>query len=461
MCFMDKNFAWGKKIMPALRFDKNSFSEERDKAFKLLDSISPCGFLIFGGKADDIADLTSELLRRSGRRLLFAADLEFGAGQQFEGLTRLPSAAAISASYDASALACLAGRLTAKEALSVGVNLIFAPVCDVNTEPLNPIINVRSFGSDSQRVSELSRNWIHGAQAAGAFACAKHFPGHGSSIFDSHEKLAEGPRDPDEFKTKHLEPFKSAISACVKSIMVAHMTVPAIDDSLLPATLSSRIVTDLLRKEMGFDGVVITDALIMSGIGTSEEDAAIKAVKAGCDILLYPTDAEKVFSVLSQLDDDPNPSIKRIDRIFGIDIVESISNSAITLIKGAPTKPSSFMILSDDARLDPSPFRQAAISAGWKEISTKDEVFDHEKCVTAVFAMPGAWRGRSGPSQSVISSIPIGTGVISFGDPYFLFDLDCNYALAAYDAHPSTQNAVVSKLNNGEIFKGTCPFVKP
>jgi beta-glucosidase-like glycosyl hydrolase len=438
----------------------------RDEAIRLIDEIAPGGFILFGGRAAEVAGLTAELRSRSPHRLIIAADLERGAGQQFQGLSRIPTPMAIAACTESRAYACLAGRLTAVEAVSVGVDLVFAPVCDVSVEPRNPIINVRSFSSDPRIVAELARSWILGAQAAGVLACAKHFPGHGGTWTDSHLELPEGPRDPGVFQSTHLPPFVAAIEAGVKAIMVAHMTVPVIDDSGLPATLSPRVVTGLLREELGYRGLVVTDALIMEGITMDENEAAARAVGAGCDLLLYPRDARAVLAHLNSSGLDPAPSLRRIEAAHGIDLPAVVADQCVTLIDGTIERPERFLILHDDERLDPAPFREACKRAGWSEIESPaadaslfGSAAEGVRIVTAVFAMPGAWRGRSGPGADVLTRIPPGSGVVSFGDPYFLRELtSARYRVAAYDDHPRTQRAVVRHLLGEGAPSGTLPI---
>jgi beta-glucosidase-like glycosyl hydrolase len=460
---MAESATFNRLIVPALRIDKIGIAAARDAAVRLIDDVAPGGFILFGGRAEEVAGLTAELRARSPHRLIISADLERGAGQQFQGLSRIPTPMAIAACAESRAYACLAGRLTAVEALSVGVDLVFAPVCDVSVEPRNPIINVRSFSSDPRIAADLARNWILGAQAAGVLACAKHFPGHGGTWTDSHLELPEGPRNADELRSVHLPPFVSAIEIGVKAIMVAHMTVPAIDDSGLPATLSPRVVTGLLREELGFRGIVITDALIMEGIAKDETEAAAFAIAAGCDLLLYPRDPRRVLEHLRSSDLDPEPALRRLDRARGIDLAAAVADQCVTLEAGAIVRPDRFLIIHDDDRLDPAPFREACLRAGWSEVESASPessaaAEDAERIVTAVFAMPGAWRGRSGPASGVLARVPTGSGVVAFGDPYFLRELpSAGYRIAAYDDHPLTQRAVVRHLLGEGVPSGTLP----
>ncbi len=455
---MSERNPWGRLIMPALRLDRVPLPGVRDEAFRLLDEIQPGGFILFGGQADDVAALTRELSRRSPHPLLFGADLERGAGQQFSGLTTLPSLAAIAAAPEAASLACLAGRQTAVEARSVGVQLIFAPVADVNTESRNPIINVRSFGSDPARVATLVRHWIYGAQAAGALACAKHFPGHGDTTVDSHAGLPVGVADPALFETVHLEPFRAAIASGVKALMVAHMTAPVVDDSGLPATLSKAVVTGLLRDRLRFPGLVVTDALIMSGIGRPEAEAAVMAVEAGCDILLYPESPAAVLDRLASSSLDPAPALARIGKSLANDLAATIARNCVTILSGEPARPSSFHVVLDDDRLDPAPFVAAARAAGLEEVDEQRAREIGASCLLAVYAMPGAWRGRSGLAEDRLAALPRGTGLVSFGDPYLCERVETAYAIAAYDAHPATQEAVIDVLTGREPARGRFPL---
>ncbi|MBM3270226.1 MAG: hypothetical protein FJZ01_21540, partial [Candidatus Sericytochromatia bacterium] len=249
------------------------------------------GYIVFRGRPD-LPDLLTALQEASPHPLLIASDIEWGAGQQVAGATLLPCLMAIGATGDEAA-AYEAGRITAVEARAAGINWAFAPVADVNVNPRNPIINIRSFGEDPRQVARLVAAWVRGAQEHGLLATAKHFPGHGDTETDSHSRLptirAEAPR----LAEVELPPFEAAIEAGVGAIMTGHLAVPALDPSGLPATLSRPIMTDLLRGRLGFGGLLVTDALIMGGIAAewTEEDAVAAALDAGCDMLLMPRDA--------------------------------------------------------------------------------------------------------------------------------------------------------------------------
>ena len=189
--------------------------------------------------------------------------------------------------------------VTAQEARAVGINWVFAPVADLDVLPENPIVQTRAFGADPNDVATCVRHWIEGCQAAGALACAKHYPGHGRTTVDSHITLPVVEAPAAALRSADLLPFTVAIESGVASIMTAHVAYPALDASGLPATLSRTLLGEL-RGTSRFDGLVVTDALIMDGAlsGRRESDAAVEAIQAGADLLLYPNDPRRVRDAL-------------------------------------------------------------------------------------------------------------------------------------------------------------------
>src|SRR3954462_5014515 len=275
---------------PAIRWDATHGFEEQRPAIDEALKLGVGGFIIFGGPSEQVAALTEDLHSKSRVALLIGADLERGAGQQFAGQTALPPLAAIASLEDVQAIR-RAAAVTALEARSMGINWIYAPDCDLDIEPDNPIVGTRSFGGDPDRVGEYAAAWIDACQAEGVLACAKHFPGHGRTTVDSHKELPRVDEPSDTLRETDLVPFRRAIERGVASVMSAHVAFPALDPSGAPATLSRPILTQLLRKEMDFTGLLVTDALIMEGVlGGGEAEAVIGALRAGCDCLLYPTD---------------------------------------------------------------------------------------------------------------------------------------------------------------------------
>lgn len=281
-------------LFPAIRWDAESgFGAAMPAAERALE-LGVGGFIVFGGEARAVRRLTSELRRIAGRPLLIGADLERGAGQQFAGATALPPLAALGDLDDADVVR-RAGELTGREARALGVNWVYAPMADIDLEAANPIVGTRAFGPQAARVARLVAAWIEGCRPTGALTCAKHFPGHGRTTADSHLELPAVDAARDELEVD-IGPFVAAITADVDSIMTAHVAYPALDPERRPATMSPPIVTDLLRDRLTYDGLVVTDALVMEGAhaGGDEADAAVLALAAGCDALLYPDDVEAV-----------------------------------------------------------------------------------------------------------------------------------------------------------------------
>src|SRR2546428_4311993 len=245
------------------------------------------------------AVLANHLQSHAKIPLLIGADFERGTAMRLDEGTSFPDAMAVAAAgtpKDAYTM----GRITALEARAAGVHWIFAPVADVNSNPDNPIINIRSFGEDSQRVAEFVSAFVRGVEENGALATAKHFPGHGDTASDSHLDLPVVYGDRKRLDSVELVPFRAAIEAGVSSIMTAHLAVPAIEPDRVPATLSPRILTDLLRKDLGFNGLVVTDALNMGGVTriAAPGEAAVRSFLAGADVLLMPPVPDAAFEAL-------------------------------------------------------------------------------------------------------------------------------------------------------------------
>jgi len=228
--------------------------------------------------------------------LMVSGDFERGASMRVDGTTVFPHAMAFGAAGDPS-YCRYEGEVTAREARALGIQWVYYPVADVNNNPDNPIINIRSFGENPEAVAAQVRAFIEGAHADKknfVLTTAKHFPGHGDTAVDTHMNMAIITADRDRLNRLELVPFRAAIDAGVDSVMTAHIAVPALAPADTPATLSSAILTGLLRKELGFKGLVVTDALEMGGIarGYSAGEAAVRAIEAGADALLMPSDTD-------------------------------------------------------------------------------------------------------------------------------------------------------------------------
>ena len=270
---------------------KDLLSDVEEKhigSFAIQTQGSPLG--VVRSQVYPTAVLVNNLQRHAKVPLLVAADFERGTSMRVEEGSSFPHAMAVAATRrpeDAYTM----GKITAIEARAVGVPWIFAPDADVNSNPANPIINTRSFGEDPEQVSEFVAAFVRGVQENGALATAKHFPGHGDTSTDSHLDLPLVSGDLAHLDRVELAPFRAAIAAGAGSIMTAHLSVPALEPNPdVPATLSPKIMTDLLRGKLGFEGLVATDALDMAGVTSRYPpgEVAVRAILAGADVLLVP-----------------------------------------------------------------------------------------------------------------------------------------------------------------------------
>ena len=290
-------------LLAAVRLDRQAPAAALRGALEALEA-GVGGFLVFGGSCDAVRALAARLRSEAEGPLWLAADLERGAGQQFRGASSLPPPGALARHPRPEEAVRAAARLTAVEARELGLNWALAPVLDLDVEPRNPIVGTRSFGADPAVAGRLGRAWIEACQAEGVAACAKHFPGHGRTTADSHMDLPvveAGRRELEE----DLEPFR-AVADVAAGVMAAHVAYPALG-CRGPASRSPEVLGDLLRGELGFEGLVVTDALVMAGFGggdgtgaATEGWRAVRALRAGCDLLLYPGDVALVARTIRQ-----------------------------------------------------------------------------------------------------------------------------------------------------------------
>ncbi len=266
----------------------------------------------------EAAELLNRLQADSKLPLLFAADFERGVPMRLMGATVFPHAMAFGADAkleDAETF----GRITAEESRAIGIHWNFFPDADVNSNPANPIINTRSFGEDPKQVGDLVASYIKGAHEGGMLVTAKHFPGHGDTATDSHLGVASVTVDRAHLDSIELPPFRAAIAAGTDSVMVAHVTVPALDsDPNHVATISPAVVSGLLEKQLGFNGIVVSDALDMAGLtrlfANNIGRAAVEAFKAGNDLLLIPADLPASYEAMLQAVKSGEISRERLDR---------------------------------------------------------------------------------------------------------------------------------------------------
>ncbi|MEG3918340.1 glycoside hydrolase family 3 N-terminal domain-containing protein [Microcoleus sp. T3_A4] len=263
-----------------------------------LEKLGVGGVILVGGSAAELAVRSHQLQSWAKFPLLLAADIEEGVGQRFAGATWFgpPMAIAEVARHyagKADRYAEQMGAVTAIEARAIGLNWILAPVVDVNNNPDNPVINVRAFGETPEIVGKLAAAFIRGAGQHPVLTTAKHFPGHGDTAVDSHLELPVLPHSPARLTEVELPPFVEAMAAGVDAVMSAHLLIPGWDAEF-PATLSRRILIGKLREELGFEGLIVTDALVMGAIANKygANEAAVWAAEAGADVLLMPLDPE-------------------------------------------------------------------------------------------------------------------------------------------------------------------------
>ena len=298
----------------------------------------------------EAAELLNRLQHDSKLPLLFAADFERGVSTRLMGTTNFPHAMAFGADgkiEDAE----MSGRITAQEARAIGIHWNFYPDADVNSNPANPIINTRSFGEDPRQVGDLVTAYIKGAHEGGMLTTVKHFPGHGDTATDSHLGVASVNVDRAHLDSTELPPFRQAIAAGVDSVMVAHVTVPALDpDPNHVATISPAVVSDLLEKQLGFKGIIVTDALDMAGLthlfASNVGRAAVEAFKAGNDLLLIPADLAASYDAMLKAARSGEISRQRLDRSvvkilkikasLGLNASRTVDLNALSVSVGKP-----------------------------------------------------------------------------------------------------------------------------
>ena len=290
-------------------FDSDAYRQFRDLLRKyhigsVVLTVHVDGPMLLKNPPLEVAAVANQLQRDSDLPLLIAADFERGLASRVSSVPDFPDAMAFGAIGDP-AYAEKFGAITAEESRAIGIHWNLFPVADVNSNPQNPIINTRSFGEDPVQVGNLVAAFIKGSREHGMLATVKHFPGHGDTGTDSHLGVARVEGDIAHLRGTELPPFKKAIDAGVDSVMVAHLAVPALEpDANKVATISAKIITNTLKNDLGFRGVVVTDALDMRGLtslyppqqGNPAGKAAVDAVKAGNDVILWPTDLDGAFT---------------------------------------------------------------------------------------------------------------------------------------------------------------------
>jgi beta-N-acetylhexosaminidase len=491
----------------------------------LVENLGIGGVIFFQGEPMEQAVFANELQRRARIPLLVSQDADWGVGMRVERATTFPPAMAVGAGHEED-LSYLAGYVTAREARALGVHQVFAPVADVNNNPHNPIINVRAFGGDPHHVAEMVSAHVRGVQDGGAIATLKHFPGHGDTDVDSHDDLPVLPFDRSRLDALELVPFRHAIETGAGSVMTGHLWLPELDpEENVTATLSYPITTELLRNELSFDGLIVTDALNMDGVtkNFSTGEMAVRALHAGADMLLMSEDVHAAKAAILNAIDEGRVTEARVDdavyrilrakeqldlqnvRLVDLDEVrrivrtnehqaaaEYIARKGLTLLRNEgdilPVDPSGKRFLQvtlsdsdnpsegryfanlvrsslrDDGSLETHLLDMRATEPDFNAVLERASEFD----VILLPALTRAWSGRTNLSESQLNFINrlVQTGVpvimIALGNPYSVMGLDLPDAyLAAYSTTEASQAASVDAVFGSAAVAGRLPITIP
>jgi beta-glucosidase-like glycosyl hydrolase len=444
------------------------------------------GFIVFGGELGKVRKYIKRLQADARIPLIVASDLERGLGQQLRGGTLFPPAMALAHACRNPKSGSTGLRLlrrsfaaVADEAHYAGINTILAPVLDVNTNPKNPIIAARSFGEDVHTVSFFSCEMIKTLQRHGIAACGKHFPGHGDTEIDSHIGLPSILSSMRGLERRELRPFQSARDAGVKMIMLGHLKVPALDPSGIPVSLSEKAVA-YLREKMKYEGMLITDALNMGGIGKyREEEASLMALRAGVDIILHPSDPEAVVRRLERagvvsdgirlsrfrkgllpVPGALRPDFERHTMLSAILAKRAINVTGDFKLGGSPL----LVLLNDEAEEKGKTFtaRMRKLIPGLRIATVRRNSESRTikfpgnvSVIVAVFSDTKAWKG--GASEWLYRQLQDLKGkaglFISFGSPY-LFDSMSGTKIFSYWDADEAQEAVAELIVRGSGKKG-------
>jgi beta-N-acetylhexosaminidase len=448
------------------------------------------GVIWFQTTTYEAAAMNAHLQSLARVPLLISADLEAGMGMRFSDAKWWLPAMALAATGDP-AFAEEQARATAREALAGGINHILAPVADVNVDPLNPVINTRSFGEDPHEVARYVTAFVRGLEDEGVLACAKHFPGHGDTHVDSHRSLPVLDVTRERLDAIELVPFRAAIAAGVSSIMIGHLSVPAIDPTpaparaafenvygtthgevprhaTMPATLS-RPVIDILRRDLGFQGLVITDAMDMGGLAAHFDagEAAVRAIEAGEDQILFSIDTDAAIAAVREAVRSGRISRARIDesveRVMhaksGLGSVEDRQSCLSGSREGPPDRIADLAvkIIRDTNNLLPLRAKKLAVivvnphndpmNLGLQADSDPDAA---DVVVLALVIRPKSGAGTISVPEDIrrlAQRHAEKTIAISFGSPYVLRELgDVSTFICAWGPQPVMQRAVLRVL---------------
>lgn len=523
-----------------LNQDSNEFKELKRQVVE--NKIG--GIIVFVGGVYDTVHLINRMQELAEIPLLISADFETGVGMRFPDTVNFPWNMAIAATGNTE-FARRQGEIVGRETRALGVHQVFAPVVDVNNNPDNPVINVRSYGESAEDVARFGTAFMKGLQSENVLATAKHFPGHGDTAVDSHRGLPVINFSRERLEKTEFAPFRALVNAGVGSVMISHISMPQLDntkveplkesvkpayadseviteDTTIPATLTPKIVTDILKKDMKFDGLVVTDAMDMSGLTLyfNQEEGAVRAILAGNDIILKPSSADAALRGIREAvksgritEERINESVRKllawkyelgltekqytpidsldtkVSSLATRELTEKIAENAITLVKNdqniLPLKSGANVVVlaitnGDDRNFVGNTLVNTLRAYGLKveriaidERSTAEEIENAaNKAKAAEFVIAGLFgRVRSGAKNSI--GIPEAgektlqrvlqndTPVINiaFGNPYLLRGFpEMKTYIVAYGDMPSLQRAAAEAVVGKIDFKGKLPI---
>jgi beta-N-acetylhexosaminidase len=524
----------GQLIMPWILGDfAPEGSASHDRVLGYIEKQKIGGLIMSVGTPFEVAAKLNDLQAHSEVPLLVAADLETGAGFRMRGAIHMPGTIDLGGATDFPSLMAVGatgreelayemGKITALEARAVGIHVPFAPVLDVNNNPDNPIINVRSFGEDPDRVARMGIAFIRGVQDNGGIATGKHFPGHGDTETDSHVALPVIRHDRARMDSVELHPFQEAIDAGIGAIMTAHISVPSLNGGVLePSTLSPEVLTNVLRHEMGFDGIIFTDAMDMSAISRRHTpgEAAVRAVEAGADVILMPASVqgaveglvegvrsgrlterrleESVLRVLDtkeglRLQDDRFVQIEQVPQSVGIPahlrVAERIAERSITLLKNdrdllplAGTRSARVLSISYRRASDVLAGRYfnrvlretyPRLTTAEIDADTQNSIYEgltrrareHAFVVVSTYVTSVNVSGSFTLPDELVTLITelkrmgVPHTVVSFGNPYLIMDFpDVQSYMLAWNGSEASQRAAASAMLGGSPIVGHIP----
>ncbi len=490
----------GQLIMPRIDFsDPGSIS----LAKKLVDDAHVGGFIIFGGVVDVVRRATEELQAASQIPLFFGCDAERGVGQIVSGMTLFPFTMSLGAVGD-EGLVYEQASVIAKEMKECGLNIVFGPVADVNTNPANPIINIRSYGDSPALVSRLTEAFINGLQENGIMACAKHFPGHGSSGVDSHVDMPVSEQSEKDLFECDLIPFQNAVDCGVTFIMPAHIAYPNISNDNIPATISDAVIKGILRDKLGFNGLIVSDSFRMDGIGKSGDEADMSrlAIMSGCDIILDPKDPKTLIKRLTQIAESGELSSdvlsESVSRILGVkdkwltgrpsestdikrdagSLVRTIANRSMCQLKGGTLKSDNAVVYvfdvtdsgQDISTVFLNRLNESGVNCEKREVSSEDTKSllglseGYGAVICLIYTTVGAWKKELQLPESYrsilkgLENTPKEKVLISFGSPYVVSEfMNFDTVLSVFDILSVCQSAAADMLLGKIESEGNLP----